>query len=677
MGLTQGRDGGGTLLFRNNLGVDVVVQGVEDGASEESDEDDNDSGWWDGPASRRRGFSGDDFATVGDGHGRPSLAPSDSTISDVSLPIAVPAGQAIECQLPARQQWANGVAAELVVYVPGFQTVGGVTVGSRGVAAYTLTQLSPPLAGKTASIAAGVGEFSGGGGASKAAKRSRGVAERLMGMRASVRKGLALVVDVREKGVLGSTGNVNRRAVNGGLVAELRTNVCVQNASASDVEINMGQAAVASAVVTAARLTNSTSRRDVRQEFTAAGDGRGAAATVLLAPGARLALPLSVLASWQLGIAGDATDAWSRPLRLSPALLDPGVPNALRLTGGMERNSICLRLAKSTGRGTPGGVTTTTTTATTPTAASAAAAAAAARGEPYSFGTPEGGWGGSGSSPHRDGRDRKSLGRGFNARPLSPLSSVGSTRSQDVGDGADTASVKSATTRLKTSPPSPSPSVGTTAATPAKSAGAADWLLVVQPSYVVTNALPCAMEVEILQPPQATGGIVGSVCRDPPSVPGSDESDDSVDTDDTASVASSSTAHRSSGGGGVSGRVTANPTKAAVRNPALDLFFLPTSSGHEAGDRSGGGAGSNRGRRDRYGSGGGAQEGRGGAKRAGHGTRRALPPRSDSQREGYHVTRGFKNVWKGSIGSGQEVKVGAVCGVTARARKCLCMIRES
>ncbi|CAM9838191.1 unnamed protein product [Scytosiphon promiscuus] len=138
--------------------------------------------------------------------------------------------------------------------------------------------------------------------------------------------------------------------------------------------------------------------------------------------------------------------------------------------------------------------------------------------------------------------------------------------------------------------------------------------------------------------------------------------------------------------------------KAAVRNPALDLFFLPTSSSTEAGADGGGGRGGGRARSgsrsdvgvgvvgrarssSSAGGGGGGDVGAGGAGdvgAAGGGVDRGQGARAsggagrnqrgwpwpnpgDQEQVGESSSvHGWKRVWKGLIGSGQEAKLGRV-----------------
>ena len=655
IGATQSAGGGGTLIIRNALGVDVAIQSLlrardrdeekgssssgRDGFADDEDERDNDSGVGSIGETRPEGTA----AFVG---------------GDVSRSMKVAAGQSIECLLPARTEWGDGVAAELVVFVPGFKTLSCVRIGSRGTCAYPLTQLAPQATG------------------GRTSKSSRGVAERVLGARAAPRgKGLALVVDVLEKNAAANTGGSSRAhddsqdasMAGSGLIAELRTNVCVQNASASDVEVDMAEAAAAAAVVETARATKGVTMGNSREDRAASGaDGRET--VVVLVPGARVALPLSVLASWRLRIAGDATNAWSRPLRLSPALLDPAVPNALRLTGDMERNSVCLKLTRLNGGSFSRGMSTAPSTGST--AATTAAAASAARGEPFRSGSgsilvPEGGLGDVESA--RDGSD---------SQPQSPHRRVASTPPRSVNDAAETtgAESKSVGARSKKSPLS-SPLSGT-------SVSGADWVLIVQPSYLLTNALPCTIEVEVFQPPLAAAAAPPAVSAaggersnrgraggvdDASNAFEADEAEASVgwkDGDnssdsDVESVAPSVTASQGTGA-----RRVAAPTKAASRNPALDLFFLPTSVGTEDAGRLDGVAGGGRGNRSRNGHrgdlGGGGRsigaEGNGGDRTLDVG-RNHRAPWLDSQRDDYDVISEFQSVWRGLVGSGHEAKV--------------------
>lgn len=671
IGATQSAGGGGILLVRNALGVDVVVQGlrcVKDG--------DNENGW---SSSSRSGSAdddneGDDDSGVGSsvGETRPENTPF--VTGDFSRPTKVLAGQAVECLLPARTEWGDGVAAELVVSVPGFETLSSVTIGSRGTCAYPLTQVASQAA-------------TGG----RTSKSSRGVAERVLGSRSAPRgKGLALVVDVVEKNAAASTSGGSSRphddgegdasTAGSGLIAELRTNVCVQNASASDVEVDMEEAAAAAAVAATAKATKGVTSGRSREDPAAVSRVDGRETIVVLVPGARVALPLSVLASWRLRIAGDATNAWSRPLRLSPALLDPAVPNALRLTGDMERNSMCLRRTRYNGGSFSGG--TSAGPATGSATAATAFATSAAKGEPYRFGS------GNIVIPEEIIGDGESTREGSDAQIQSPHRRAASTPPRGVHDVADTAGteVKSGGARLKKSLMS-SP-------LPGSSASGADWVLIVQPSYLFTNALPCAIEVEVFQPPLAAAAATATAvsagggersnrgrtggAADASNAFEADEADTSMEWKDgdsssdseVESVASSVTAGQQGAG---TGRVAAS-TKAAARNPALDLFFLPRAEESGRLDGVAGGGGGGRGNRARIGSrgDGGVRNGvrgdsggssgvvaesHGGSGTPDTGGHKHRAPWLDSRRDDYDVISGFESVWRGLVGSGQEAKV--------------------
>lgn len=574
------------------LGISVIVQGV--GGKRGS------GGEWGAGSTRASGGEDGDDEPVGRDHGAAAEAHERNPMPrDVSFPTKLPAGRAIECSLPAPKEFGGGVAdAELIVYVPGFQTIAGVRVGSKGSQAYALTQLGP------------------GAGPASATKSGRGVAERMMGVKGtSVRRGLALVVEVHEEGIGGAgASGAGDLMASGGLMAELRTNVCLQNASASDVEVDIGVEAAAAVAV-------SDPGKGVRSGIMREGwtPGAGAAPVVKLAPGARLALPLSVLASWQLRLVGDATDTRSRPLRLSPALLDPAVPNALRLTGDMERNSLCLKVAKS-------GIA-----AASVVSGSAAAAAAGARGEPYALGPA------SVLSP----RGRKSLGG----------SPVLHSPSAETSDGSEVgmASQSSGSRSKLSPPPSPLPEVA--------HSGGADWVLVVQPSYLITNALPCTLELEVLQP-VAGAGVGGAESYRARSAAEDDISDalkpeekeqPNDNISDVSSVASSSTATTARQNG-----KAAVASKATLRNPALDLFFLPTSVGPDDSGRLGGSMAGARGNEGRKSSDPGSGV-RGDRSTVGRRDHHVLW--LDSQKEESDATGGFKSVWKGLVGSGQEAKV--------------------
>lgn len=760
VGGAQSSDAGDTLLIRNALGVEVVIQSLQHAGWGASDgEGGGGGGGWGGDASDAEwGINGSEYAHVapegfadffsGDvvsgAAAIPAAAAEHSFCRrDVSRPTAVAPGQSVECRLPARTDWRDSsvAAADFLVRVPGYHTVAGIRIGGRGARAY-------PLVAEAAT-----GRDSG------VSRKAQGVAERLMrapGRGAALNKmGLALVVDVGEKTSTAAGGGGGGSSVGaqadgaderlsmassslsssrGGLVAELRTNVCVHNASASDVEVDMAEAASAAAAI----ATNPGATRPAqprRQDrkaaaaaaagaavaaaapSAAAGDGSRSSAVVRLAAGARLALPLPVLSCWQLRVAGDATEAWSHPLRLSPALLDPAVPNALRLTSDMERNSLCLRMTTSSGRASSGGVADGGGSgASGATANAAAAAAAAAQGETY---TAEPGAGGrrqvlaaSPEFPADDEPRRKTPQHvGFSLQH-SPRSSSRTPVSSQVDDyGADRP-------RPTASPSPPSPlTPGGTVSGGASSSGTADWVLMIQPSYIVTNALPCAMEVEVLQPP-LTAGSGASRSERHRSWAGADsgaidpeetcdlggswredtDPNSSSDDSDAVSVASSVTSRQTQQSEGkaravvtAADRAEARVVKAAVRNPALDLFFLPTSSsssscavGASGGGGGGGGLGrarsgsrtdsgggsSGAGNRTRSwsgvdtGGGNGPDSARGGCGSETAGSKRRGWPLQGSQQqqeedesEEYDPIRGLESVWKGLIGSGQEAKV--------------------
>jgi hypothetical protein len=69
----------------------------------------------------------------------------------------------------------------------------------------------------------------------------------------------------------------------------------------------------------------------------------GAASLQTLAPSARAALPLPLLVRRSLRVRADGTHAWDAPIKLTPALLNPTTPSALRRTQALEANSLHLR----------------------------------------------------------------------------------------------------------------------------------------------------------------------------------------------------------------------------------------------------------------------------------------------------------------------------------------------
>lgn len=563
---------GGSLVIHNSLGIGVVIQGADDTVGPDR--------WC---TSSDEGFEQVSNSSSGSEH-----EGAEQVLRNIALPTTVPPGQAVACSfMAARASFNSPANAKLVVYVPGFETVSGVNVGCRGSRAYPLIESGP---GVGCAVASDSGSLSGG----------KGSAERATSIRTVfAKKGLALVVEVREESSSGrQTKDLATSMVVGGLVAELRTNVRLHNASASDVEVDIGVASSSVAVNSqAARGARSSRVRDgwVR--------GAGGAPIVKLAPSERLALPLSVLSSWQLRLVGDGTDTRHRPLRLSPALLDPAVPDALRLTGDMERNSLCLKMAK-------GGVM---------------AATAGTQGEPYVLGPAA-------LSP----KGRKTYRAPTFQRPPSP----------EMDES--TASAAGSSRSTKVSPPSSPASRGLRS-------NAADWVLTVQPSYLINNALPCALEVEVLQPVEAGAG--GGTSRNDSYRVRNFDSGDASETSskvddrdawndsnsDTSSATSSTTTTTTGTRHGGKRKVG----KATVRNPALDLFFLPTSVGSEDNERLGGNA-SARGE---------ARTGPRGADRssAGRGDLHSLW--LDAQRDGPDSSGGFESAWRGTVDSGKEAKV--------------------
>jgi hypothetical protein len=69
----------------------------------------------------------------------------------------------------------------------------------------------------------------------------------------------------------------------------------------------------------------------------------GAASLQTLAPTARASLPLPLLVRRSLRVRADGTHAWDAPIKLTPALLNPTTPSALRRTQALEANSLHLR----------------------------------------------------------------------------------------------------------------------------------------------------------------------------------------------------------------------------------------------------------------------------------------------------------------------------------------------
>lgn len=631
---TQGEGGGGTLVVRNNLGVSVVVQGLHD---ERERDDKSKWGFFGG------GHEGAEFtrATQSSNYGSRS---SDETPGNMaadsgyfSRPKMLPVGQTVECQLPARREWGNGVAVELIVFVPGFQAVAGIRIGSRGTYSYPLIE---------------------------SVQTSKGAAV----------SGFALVVDVHEKKSTSAGSSDDRMSypardsttAGGWLVAELRTNVRVQNSSASEIEVDMMEAAAAAAAAATPGSVKSVSS--------------GSGAFVRLAAGAQLALPLPVLASSKLRIIGDATNTQSRPLKLSPALLDPNVPNALRLTSNMERNSVCLRLAKSNIWAPGGAMTAVPMPPKSPT--NAFAASKTARGKSSKTNSKPA------SSLKEDGNRRKSLGVRFQAQQQAADSSRASIYSQDGQNIAETAGLGSKGDVLRSKPSLPM--IPPSGVLPSPTA---DWVLIVQASYLITNALPCAMEVEVFQPSLAVtaslatsgGNRVRNASSSSSSLPADLEETDAPEqwrennSDSDAESVTSSVISRKGGG---RSRI-ADHIKAAVRNPALDLFFLPTPSSLEFEDTGSSGVSAGGGRTGMLGSSG-RRRGRGGGDKGGVGENIAEGSRGspttdarstqraswmDSGHEGQDVTHGLESIWKGMIGSGREAKV----NLKSRISQPICM----
>jgi hypothetical protein len=69
----------------------------------------------------------------------------------------------------------------------------------------------------------------------------------------------------------------------------------------------------------------------------------GAESLQTLAPTACASLPLPLLARRSLRVRADGTHAWDAPIKLTPALLNPTTPSALRRTQALEANSLHLR----------------------------------------------------------------------------------------------------------------------------------------------------------------------------------------------------------------------------------------------------------------------------------------------------------------------------------------------
>lgn len=572
----------GTLLIRNNLGVDTVIRGLEvvEGCTWEEED-------------RIVRDDDDDREDIGMAYDRDLLSEK-----------VVNAGQAVEFRLSASMGWRD----EIAVHVPGFEVVSDVELRSRGAFAYPLIENAAYYRLKT--------------GAAAGARTA-----------ANIGKGLALVVDVREQ----TTAGVSSIAANGqgalkdpststafvgrGLVAELRTNVSLHNTSASELEVDMGQEVAAQAAVeagTGVALSENPRHGRARKEWP---PGKWVDRVVRVAPDGRLALPPSVLASWRLRIVGDATEAGIHPLPLTPAMLDPTVPNALRITGDMERNSICLRPAKSSVRGVAGkkvvedvanagksaaigalkripagGVNSRVSSTAIATVNASAVAASSALSEAAlssaaSYGS---------LSPRMGSNGNRRSRRGDVSSPDSPQSSVGSMFSRDQEESAEMAASR-----------------------------IADWILVVHPPLIFTNALPCAMEVELLQREDVFGNEAESV-------------DSSISTRQSRGSRGSV--------GGTSERPH-TPRKPAPRNPAMDLFFLPRADSIRYANGSDRDVGVNVHASVEHGGVDGADAGK----------------RSSSPRGGLHVhgrrsdgsgsMGNFKSVWKKLVGSGQDAKV--------------------
>lgn len=574
----------GTLLIRNNLGVDTVIRGLDvvEGCTWE-DED------------RIVRDDDDDREDIDMAYDR-----------DLFSEKVVNAGEAVEFRFSSSMGWHD----EIAVHVPGFEVIQDVELRSRGAFAY-------PLIENTAYYRLKTGAAAGGRPA------------------ANIGKGLALVVDVREQTAAGVSGiAANGRGVlndlasstafvGRGLVAELRTNVSLHNTSASGLDVDMGQGVAAQAAVEAGEgveLSENPRHGRARKEWP---PGKWVDRVVCVAPDGRLALPPSVLASWRLRIVGDATEAGIHPLPLTPAMLDPTVPNTLRITGDMERNSVCLRPAKSSVKGVAGKKVTTdianagksaaigalkrnfvsaggvnsrvasTAIATVNASATAASSAfsEAALSSAASYGSLSPMVGNSGNRRYR---------RGDVSSPDSPQSSVGSMFSRDQEESTEMAAPR-----------------------------IADWVLVVHPPLIFTNALPCAMEVELLQREDVFVNEADSV--------------------DSLTGTRQSRGSRGSGGGASERPHT--PRKPAPRNPAMDLFFLPRADSIRYTNGSDRDVGVNVRASVEHGGADGADAGeRSSSPRSG------LPVRG-RRSDGGGPIGNFKSVWKRLVGSGQDAKV--------------------
>ena len=648
VGKATASGGGGTLLIRNTLGVDVFIRRVEDQNWGAVDEDRD----WDNGL-----FLGDDDDEVG--------FIDETCFHDTLHEKTVPAGQAVEYRLPAKTRSGEEAALEFAVHVPGFRAVSGVELRSRGAFAYPLIQVVAPSSRRAPTVTRLSAGVTGG---------ARGVAERNVGVKnPPVQSGLALVVDVREKNAAAAAvaaadvaiHTADRRGPNssasfvGGLVAELRTNVSLHNTSASEVEVDMGDSMAAEAAAAGTVGVSKTLRLgSLRPDWVPRG---GNTPVVRLAPGARLALPLSVLKSWHLRIVGDATDARTRPLRLSPALLDPTVPNALRFTSDMEQNSVCLRPAKSSVKSAGKKVAAQVTTA----------------GMSASIGAMRGGVGvssGNSSVPYAASVKSNASGAAglstLSEAALSPepspprlsLRTGGSRRSRRIEfrthDTPQSISVerrdREGSIETVASGAKPPIGLGSKSASPVRTGrrtaapvAAADWVLVVQPSLVFTNALPCAMEVELLQPSPLVGVAAPAVAPERSVTGESIGSDmDSLDL---------STAGSQVGRVEGASRGTRAPRKAAPRrNPARDLFFLPKADSMSLmspTDHNVGGIARTSDERSVI--------------NADDRKRSSLPnnggrvrePQSDLERDGDARGSRLESVWKGLVGSGHDAKV--------------------
>ncbi|CAM9450123.1 unnamed protein product, partial [Phaeothamnion confervicola] len=427
---------------------------------------------------------------VEDGRGGGGGGSGDDTSSDGG---AAP-GEELVCILPPGGGGFGGEAPPLTVHVPGFDAVRCIRVGVAGVRIYPLypmqpasappkqqksppTTKSPGTAVAAAAFLSTLKPLSSGGAFSADAGNGRRLADFAAapaGAQASGRVPKAPTLEKRGGSDGSSAESSGKDGLRGG------------GSFGSDYDFaggsNSGCGGGSSGGITVA-VRPSHLALVVEVHAGESGGGNRSGITMDLRTN-DVELPLPLLLSKRLRLRGDGVNAWDAPIQLTAALLDPSVPNALRRTQAMETNSLVLQFKDPRRIGT--------------SASSADGLSSPARGV-LALASPPPARGLQASPGHR-GLVTPTLSRSPSWASLpGPAADTGTGAADDLrgrsgcgGGGGGGGGGGSG--------------VGALGPQSAQAQVAVEWTVIVHPCYTLVNVLPCAVEVQLLQPLQAGVG---------------------------------------------------------------------------------------------------------------------------------------------------------------------------